>query len=283
MKAGLSTFLHAPLVNGAYGAVSKLAGAIAYRETITLHDYESHEDNALQWVDNSFASGLIGLTVGHDDTAIFANLLGRKTKTLMVGGVAKSIYVGSINDISKPVGFGFIENIRTKDGLQYGVKFYPNVTFKPYATEGNTKSKDNNYTAQAVEGNIATLEGEYIFNENYSTMEEAIAVLYACFGEAVPSGVNDAGISALTIGSLALSPSFSSSVYAYVASTEAVSNVITVATSSPTAAVAIKNNEVVVANESAITWADGVNVVEITVTSGTVVKVYTVSVTNLAV
>ena len=281
-KNGLSTFLHAPLTNGVYGDVSKLAGAIAYKETINLNSYPHYEDNALQWEDNSFKDGSINLTIGHDDTAIFARILGRSTKTLTVGGAPKSIYVGNVSDISIPVGFGFIENIRTEDGLKYGVKFYPSVTFKPYATEGNTKGGSNTYTTPAVDGTIAAVDGNYIFENKYDTMNEAIGVLYACFGDVVPSTVENAELAALTIGDLALSPSFNAGIVTYVASTADVSNIITAAPADATATVVIKNGAATVVNEAAATWETGANVVTVTITNGTTVKVYTVTVTKTA-
>jgi ribose transport system substrate-binding protein len=126
-KYGLSTFLHAPYSNGTYGTVSKLAGAIGYKETINTNSYKDYEDNALKWSDESFKDGNINLTIGDDDKAVFSGLLGRSTKTLTGG---KVVYAGNLNDISVPVGFGLIENIRTEAGLKYGVKFYPNVNLK---------------------------------------------------------------------------------------------------------------------------------------------------------
>jgi hypothetical protein len=282
-NSGLSTFLYAPLQSGGtYGTVSKLAGAIAYKETINLNNYKHYEDNALQWEDNSFKDGNINLTIGDDDTAIFSGLLGRQRRSITVGATTKCIYVGSIEDISKPVGFGFIENIRTEAGFKYAVKFYPSVAFKPYSTEGKTKSENNTYTTQAVDGTISTVDGDYIFNERYDTMNEAIGVLYACFGAQVPANVKNADLAALTIGNLALSPTFNAGVTDYTAVTAAATNTITAASVDATATVAIKNGTETVANEASATWTAGENVVTITITNGSAVKTYTVTVIKTA-
>lgn len=279
-KYGLSTFLHAPYNGSTYGDVSKLAGAIGYKETINTNDYKQYEDNALKWSDQSFKDGLINLTIGQDDKAIFAGLLGRGTKTLTGG---KVVYVGNLNDVSVPQGFGFIENSRTEAGLKYGVKFYPNVTFKPYGTEGKTKDGSGTYTTPSVDGAIATdANGDYIFEQTYDTLTEAITVLYACFGKSAPGTVENADLSTLTIGTAAISPSFNSGVTAYTATTSAASNIITAASSDPAATIVIKNGTTTVTNAAAATWVTGANTVTITVTKGTTVKVYTVVVTKTA-
>jgi hypothetical protein len=279
-KYGLSTFLHAPYSNGTYGTVSKLAGAIGYKETINTNSYKDYEDNALKWSDESFKDGNINLTIGDDDKAVFSGLLGRSTKTLTGG---KVVYAGNLNDISVPVGFGLIENIRTEAGLKYGVKFYPNVTFKPYATEGKTKDGSGSYTTPSVDGAIAVDDnGDYIFEQRYDTLSEAITVLYACFGKSVPSGSENADMAALTIGDLALSPTFNAGVTSYVASTTDANNIITAAPSDSSATIVIKNGTTTVVNEAAATWTTGANTVTVTVTKGTTVKVYTVTVTKTA-
>jgi hypothetical protein len=272
MKNGLSTFLYAPYSNGAYGTVAKLAGAIAYKETINLNSYKHHEDNALKWSDESFKDGLINLSIGHDDRAIFSGLLGRSTKTLSNG---KVVYAGSINDVSVPVGFGFIENIKTSENVKkYKVKFYTNVTFKPYASEGKTDDRSGTYTTPAVDGNMQIdNNGDYIYENDYDTLSEAKTVLYGCFGKSVPSSDANADLSALTIGDLALSPSFNAGVTSYAAATIDTTNIITAASSDPTATIVIKNGAATVANEAAATWAAGANTVTVTVTNGATVKV----------
>jgi len=95
------------------------------------------------------------------------------------------------------------------------------------------------------------------------------------------SNVADVYLSALTIGSLTLSPAFSSAVGTYTASTTNATNVITATAASAKATVSIKVNTVATANGTAPTWNTGANTVEITVTNGTTpAKVYTVIVTK---
>lgn len=91
----------------------------------------------------------------------------------------------------------------------------------------------------------------------------------------------DATLSALTIASLTLSPTFSQSVTSYTASTTDASNAITAtATDSTNATVTIKNGATTVTSGSAATWATGTNTVTVTVTNGGASKTYTVTVTK---
>lgn len=186
-KRGLSTFLHAELMaDNTYGEVKKTGGAIDYNESINTNNYKHYEDNELQWEDSSFKDGTIKLTVGDDKDDVFAELLGHQKKTVTVNGVETEIYEKRADGISKAVGFGLIENIRDKSGYHYRVKFYLSVTFKPYSTESKTKNDSSDYSTQAVEGTIATVEGAYERHKTVDTLEEAIAILYAFFGKDVP-------------------------------------------------------------------------------------------------
>lgn len=89
-----------------------------------------------------------------------------------------------------------------------------------------------------------------------------------------------ANLSGLTIGSLTLSPEFNKNTETYTATTTNASNKVTATAEDSAATIEITNGETVVTNESAVTWADGENVLTIKVTNGTVTKTYTVTVTK---
>lgn len=91
----------------------------------------------------------------------------------------------------------------------------------------------------------------------------------------------DTTLSALTIASLTLSPTFSASTTSYTTSTTDASNAITAtATDSTNATVVIKNGSTTVTSGNSATWAAGENTVTITVTNSGESKVYTVVVTK---
>lgn len=90
----------------------------------------------------------------------------------------------------------------------------------------------------------------------------------------------NATLSALTLGSLTLSPEFSSATTEYTADTTNSTNTITAVPTDSNATVEIKNGDTVVASGSAATWSEGSNTVTVKVTNGSAVKTYTVTVTK---
>ena len=90
----------------------------------------------------------------------------------------------------------------------------------------------------------------------------------------------DATLSALTIGTLTLSPTFAAGTTIYTASTTNASDAITATPTSNDATVKIKNGSTDVASGTAATWASGANTVTVEVTHGPVTKTYTVTVTK---
>lgn len=90
----------------------------------------------------------------------------------------------------------------------------------------------------------------------------------------------DLSLKTLTIGSLALTPTFDGGVTNYTADTTDATNVITANAEYEGATVTIKNGSTVVSSGSAATWASGPNPVTITVKEGTRSKVYEVIVTK---
>ncbi|MBP5717857.1 MAG: cadherin-like beta sandwich domain-containing protein [Abditibacteriota bacterium] len=96
---------------------------------------------------------------------------------------------------------------------------------------------------------------------------------------ASPAAPN-AKLSALTIGSLTLSPTFDGDTTAYTASTSNATNTITATAADSNATIAITHGDTPVTNGTAATWEAGENTVTITVTNGTESKTYTITVTK---
>lgn len=89
-----------------------------------------------------------------------------------------------------------------------------------------------------------------------------------------------ATLSALTIGSLSLTPAFSAGVTTYTATTENATNTITATATDSEATVAITVNGDSVTSGGTATWETGTNIVSIVVTNGGVTNAYTVVVTK---
>lgn len=98
--------------------------------------------------------------------------------------------------------------------------------------------------------------------------------------ETTPS--SNAALSALTLGSLALSPAFDSAVTAYTASTANATNTVTAVPADAGAAVQVVVNGKEIDNGTAAAWQTGSNTVTVNVTAadGTTKKAYTVTVTK---
>ena len=93
------------------------------------------------------------------------------------------------------------------------------------------------------------------------------------------SGAN-VNLSALTIGSISLDPTFAAGTTVYTAETSNATNAITATAADENAGVAITVNGDSLTNGSSATWDEGENTVVITVTNGGSSKSYTVTVTK---
>lgn len=97
-----------------------------------------------------------------------------------------------------------------------------------------------------------------------------------------PTASDDAMLSALSIGSLSLSPAFDKETEAYTAATTNATNTITAVPSDAGAAIKVTVNGTEIDNGTAATWQTGSNTVKVEVTAadGTTTKTYTVTVTK---
>lgn len=93
---------------------------------------------------------------------------------------------------------------------------------------------------------------------------------------------NDAQLSALSIGSESLSPSFSSTTYSYTVTASATSGKVEATSAQPGAQISISYNGANVRNGGTVTWEadDTAHPLTITVKQGNAVRVYTVNVTK---
>ena len=93
---------------------------------------------------------------------------------------------------------------------------------------------------------------------------------------------SDATLSALTFGSMTLTPTFNKAVFEYTSATTSDSNTITATPTDGNATAVIKNGDDTVTSGSSATWSAGANTVKVTVTAedGKTTAVYTVIVTK---
>ncbi len=96
----------------------------------------------------------------------------------------------------------------------------------------------------------------------------------------LPQEAADATLSALTIGSLALTPAFDPETTAYAVTTSNATNAVSATANADGASVAITVNGTEHTSGAAATWQAGENTVEVTVTNSGMEKTYTVTVTK---
>jgi phi13 family phage major tail protein len=96
----------------------------------------------------------------------------------------------------------------------------------------------------------------------------------------VAEAAADTTLSAITIGSLTLTPTFSAGVTTYTATTENASDAITATATDENATVAISVGGVSVDSGDTVTWSEGTNVVSVIVTNDGDTGAYTVVVTK---
>ena len=148
-----------------------------------------------------------------------------------------------------------------------------------------------------------TKEGKIEYDDSYKFLEDFRTYIVKLYGTGRPlddnafllldisdlqdvnpvvstTPVNETRLSALTFGSLTLSPAFDKNTVYYTTTTTASTNTITATAKDTEATVVIKNGSTTVTNGSAATWVTGDNKVTITVTNGGATRTYTVIVTK---
>ena len=173
---------------------------------------------------------------------------------LSVSDFADIWWVGDYSDLNGSTNGGFIA-IRLIDALNTG--------------GFQLKSNDNG------KGDLAF---DFLGHYDIDNIDVIPFEVYAKAGAAEPG--TDATLSALTLGSLTLSPTFNKNVTNYTAATTDSTNTITATATDNSATVVIKNGSTTVTSGNSASWSAGKNIVTVTVTNTNAEMVYTVEVTK---
>lgn len=139
-----------------------------------------------------------------------------------------------------------------------------------YRTDGET-----NLIGFHTEGNYGNAT-----SDSFALMGMVLFAEYLDGIAVVTIGNNDTDLSALSIGNLKLSPTFTTGITSYTAKTTSATNTISATADDSSATIVIKNGTTTVENGGSATWVSGENTVTATVTNGGESKVYTVKVTK---
>ena len=238
--------------------------------TVTLASGELWADDGLAEQLSEFASGSIAEETDDMEESVAGIVYGAT-----VNGKKVTYNKGD----TPPLGcHGYYQTLM-KDGVKYfRGYFYPRV--RAALGNSNVQTRNNSITFQTTSTTwtvFADDVGDWRDVERFDTEKDAKEWVAQKCG--IPS-TKSAKLSAMSLGSLVLSPTFDGDVYAYTAATTNATNTINVTAEDPAATISIEANSSPVNNGDAITWNTGSNTVEITDTNGSETKTYTIDVTK---
>ncbi len=282
---GLDKLYYAPITEDpatgyeTYGTPVMLAKAISAELSIELAEATLWADDGAAETIKEFKSGT--LTLGVDD-------IGKTVAAKLTGATIdeNGVIISASGDGGESVAIGFRAK---KANGKYRYFWLYRVKFGVPAINLATKGDSITFSTPTIEGTVFRRNktdgnGKHpwkaeVNEDDTSVPASVITGWYTSVYE--PSfNVPNTNLSALSLGSLTLTPTFSAAVTSYTATTSNATNTITATAEDENASVAITANGTTVQGGSAITWEEGENVVEVTVTNGTATKTYTITVTK---
>ena len=254
--------------NGAASGVvlGKLAAA---NLTVNLASGELYADDSLAEQLSEFSSGSLAMETDNMSDPIASTVYGAK--------VTNGSVVFNKGDNAPEGILAYYKSLMVSGIRKFRTYIYPRA--KAAVGNDNATTRGNSINFQTSQTTFTIFDdpnGDWRKTKEFDTEAAAKAWIDS---ELSVSGSATANLSALTIGQLPLVPSFSSGVTEYAVTTDNATDVITAAAEDANAVIAIKNGSTDVTNGSSATWTEGENTLTVTVTSGTVSKVYTVVVT----
>lgn len=239
---------------------------------VTLANGELYADDGLAEQISEFSSGSLAMATDNlaDDTAA----------TVYGASVSDGVVTYNKNDTPPEGVLGYYKSLMISGVKKFRAYIYPRA--KASIGSDNAQSRGNNITFQTSQTNFTIFDndnGDWRKTKEFNREADVRAYVAS---ECSISGAGSVNLSALTIGTLALTPNFASGITEYSVATTAASDKITAAAEDPTATVEIKNGSTTVTNGNTASWQNGENTVTITVSKGNLSKVYTIIVTKSA-
>ena len=265
--------------NETYGTPIKLAKAIDADLSLEPYDATLFADDSAATIIKEFKQGT--LTLGIDD-------IGKSVAADLCGATVDSngVLVSTSEDSASPVAIGF--RAKSANG-HYRYFWLYRVVFATPGASLKTKGDSIEFSTPSIEGtftqrNKVDANGKHPWKcevtEGESGVSSSTITSWFTTVYEPASSSPDTTLASLSIGSVTLSPTFSSSVTGYTATTSNATNTVTATATSSSATVAITVNGSSHTSGSAATWNTGSNTVSIVVTNGTTTKTYTVTVTK---
>ena len=262
--------------NETYDEPQVLAKAMTADLTVELNEATLYADDGAAEVVKEFKSGTLSL--GVDD-------IGAKTAGDLTGTTIDSngVVISASEDGGRPVAVGFRAK---KSNGKYRYYWLYRVKFGIPATNLATKGDSITFSTPTIEGTVlrrnkADASGKHPWKAEVTEGDAGVpaSVVSNWYTSVYEPSFDEALLTALTIGSVSLTPAFSPSTTSYTATTSNATNTVT-ATGADGVTVAIKVNGTTITSGSSATWNTGSNTLTVTATKGTSSKVYTVTVTK---
>lgn len=186
---GLRKLLYAKLKTDSAGAdttyedVKIFGKAIESSFSPSLAEAELYADDALAESVTEFSKGDLTLGVSDDDDAVFAEVLGKQTRSVTIGEKTLNEIISTGNDIPPWVGVAQIVPKMVNGVKKYKAEILLKVKFKPYQQSAKTKGNTLEFTTPSVSGTVALAEnGIYQKYATCSDEDEALSYIASVFG-----------------------------------------------------------------------------------------------------
>lgn len=281
---GLDRLYYAKITEAAngeetYAAPVQLAKAISADLSVELAEATLYADDGAAEIVKEFKSGTLSLGIDEIGSAVASDLTGASIDE-------NNVLISGSEDGGTPVAIGFRAK---KANGKYKYYWLYRVKFGIPATNLATKGDSITFSTPTIEGTILRrnkLDGNgkhpwkaEVTEGDPNVASETIAAWYTQVYEPVFQ-IDSADLTSLTLGSLTLTPEFDADTIVYTTTTTNATNTVTATAVDTDATIAITVGATSVTNGQAATWEIGENILTVTVTSGSVTKTYTITVTK---
>ena len=261
-----------------YGDGKVAAKAIRVDISLNVVDSPLYADGEVAERLREFIDGTMTFTPDDLSPEVRGDWLGNQTEEETVGEETVEVLDSSTDDLPGYFGFGYIIPKVKNKVRYYRAIFFPKVQFGEPNETAETKGENITWQTPAIEGKIMRrIDGRWKREITVASLDTAINWLRKHLNIPKPE---DAYLTALSIGSLVLSPEFDGAVKSYSTSTTTATATITAVAAKEGATVEIKVGDTSVDNGDSATFTLGENIITIMVTYKTVSTTYTVKVTH---
>lgn len=281
---GLDRLYYAKITEAAngeetYATPVQLAKAISADLSVELAEATLYADDGAAEIVKEFKSGTLSLGIDDIGPAVASDLTGASIDE-------NNVLISGSEDGGTPVAIGFRAK---KANGKYKYYWLYRVKFGIPATNLATKGDSITFSTPTIEGTILRrnkLDGNgkhpwkaEVTEGDPNVASETIVAWYTQVYEPVFQ-IDSADLASLTLGSLTLTPEFDADTIVYTTTTTNATNTVTATAVDTDATIAITVGATSVTNGQAATWEIGENILTVTVTSGSVTKTYTITVTK---